>query len=39
MISAFLMLASVVAASVVGCSSPADKLEDVRRTAQNSTQR
>ena len=34
MISAFLTLASVVAASVVGCSSPADKLEDVRRTAQ-----
>lgn len=34
MISAFLTLAAVAAASVVGCSSPADKLEDVRRTAQ-----
>ena len=34
MISALMSLASFVAASAVGCSSPADKLADVRRSAQ-----
>jgi hypothetical protein len=34
MISASLTLALTVTASTIGCSSPADKLEDVRRTAQ-----